>query len=117
MYTAGLGVYAIQQAVRNDFGIIMTYDAIERRLRDAGAWDPTRANNTNTAGESNHWPGDRGAEEWGRRNGIARDEARRKFHEIKQDDPCSSATDDYRVDPETGNVFDPEGEIIGNLND
>jgi hypothetical protein len=25
-------------------------------------------------------------------------------------------TDKYRVDPDTGDVFDPEGEVIGNLN-
>ena len=29
----------------------------------------------------------------------------------------SSATDDYRVDPETGDVYDPEGEYAGNLAD
>jgi hypothetical protein len=29
----------------------------------------------------------------------------------------SGPTDDYTVDPDTGNVYDPEGEYVGNLND
>ncbi len=31
------------------------------------------------------WSGDKGAEEWGRRNGIGADQGRRRFHDIKQD--------------------------------
>jgi hypothetical protein len=34
---------------------------------------------------------------------------------MKQDDPMGESTDRYEVDPCSGDVFDPEGEIIGNL--
>lgn len=52
------------------------------------------------------------------RNGV--DEAvwaQQKGHGIKQRDPMSGATDDNRVDPETGDVYDPEGEYAGYLHD
>jgi hypothetical protein len=62
-------------------------------------------------------PGDRGAEEWGRRNGVDPDEARGDFHDIKGDDPMSGPADKYGVNPSTGDVIDPEGESIGNLGD
>jgi hypothetical protein len=29
----------------------------------------------------------------------------------------SRPKDDYKVDPDTGDVVDPEGEVIGNLED
>lgn len=64
-----------------------------------------------------YWPADRGAEEWGRRTGRGAAEGRRRFHRLKQDCPESGATDDYGVDPETGDVIDPEGEDAGNLGD
>jgi hypothetical protein len=64
-----------------------------------------------------YWPADRGSEEWGRRNGVGKDEGRRRFHDIKQDDECSEATDDYGVNPDTGDVVDPEGESVGNLDE
>lgn len=64
-----------------------------------------------------YWPGDSGAEEWGRRNGVGKDAGRRKFHGIKQGDAPSRADDDYGVNPETGDVVDPNGESVGNLND
>lgn len=62
------------------------------------------------------WPGPAGAEEWGRRNRVNPDEARRRFHAIKQRDH-GQPKDDYYVDPRTGNVYDPNGEFVGNLND
>ncbi len=62
------------------------------------------------------WAGDKGAEEWGRRVGIDPDVARRRFHKIKQD--CKGkGKDDYKVDPTSGDVYDPEGEVVGNLGD
>jgi hypothetical protein len=64
-----------------------------------------------------YWPADRGAEEWGRRTGRGAAEGRRRFHRLKGDCPESGATDDYGVDPETGDVIDPEGEDAGNLGD
>ena len=63
------------------------------------------------------WPVDKGAEEWGRRNGAGAKEGRRRFHGIKQDCPGSRATDIFGVDPGTGDVVDPRGEDVGNLND
>jgi len=63
------------------------------------------------------WPGDKGAEEWGRRNGVGKREGRGRFHGIKQGCPGSRATDDYSVNPDTGDVIDPEGENVGNLED
>lgn len=64
------------------------------------------------------WPGDSGAEEWGRRNDVGAAEGRRRFHQgVKQADNMSRPRDDYSVNPETGDVADPEGEVVGNLND
>ena len=62
-----------------------------------------------------YWAGDKGAEEWGRRNGVCPDEARGDFHDIKGGDNMSGAADKYGVNPATGDVIDPEGNIIGNL--
>jgi hypothetical protein len=65
-----------------------------------------------------YWPGDKGAKEWGRRDGCGAEEGRRRFHKgIKQGDNMSKATDKYGVNPLTGDVIDPEGEVIGNLGD
>ena len=64
-----------------------------------------------------HLPLDKGGEQWGRRNGVGAAEGRRRAHKIKQDDNMSGATDVYTVDPDTGDVFDPEGEYVGNLED
>ena len=63
------------------------------------------------------WPGDSGAREWGRRNGVNPKEAQRGFHRIKQGDNMSKPGDNYGVNPETGDVHDPKGDIIGNLGD
>jgi len=62
-----------------------------------------------------YMPGDRGAEEWGRRHGVNPDEARGQFHEIKQGDSMSGAADKYGVNPDTGDVIDPEGNSVGQL--
>lgn len=64
------------------------------------------------------WPGDKGSEEWGRREGCGAKEGRRRFHQgVKQGDNMSGPKDKYGVNPETGDVVDPEGEDIGNLGD
>jgi RHS repeat-associated protein len=62
-----------------------------------------------------YWEADKGAEEWGRRSGAGAIEGRRRFHELKGDDTPSGARDRYGVNPETGDVCDPEGEDVGNL--
>jgi RHS repeat-associated protein len=65
-----------------------------------------------------YWPGDKGAAEWGRRNGVGGKEGKRRFHKgIKQGDHVSGASDDYSTNPDTGDVVDPEGEYVGNLED
>jgi RHS repeat-associated protein len=60
------------------------------------------------------WPGDRGAEEWGRRNGISPNDARRRFHGIKQGDK-GRPRDNYGVNPDTGDVCNPDGDHAGDL--
>jgi len=67
--------------------------------------------------QNNLLPLDSGGEEWGRRNGVGGAEGRRRAHGVKQRDPMSRPKDDYKVDPDTGDVVDPEGEVIGNLED
>lgn len=62
-----------------------------------------------------YWPADKGAAEWGRRNGFGARNGKGRFHGIKQSCPGSKPTDDYGVNPETGDVIDPTGEVIGNL--
>jgi len=69
---------------------------------------------------SNPWAAVPGAEEWGRRNGVGKDEGRRRFHKIKgaqKNKPGSKAKDNCSVDPESGDVYDGQGEVIGNLGD
>lgn len=64
------------------------------------------------------WDGARGSEEWGRRNNVDKDEARRRFHGIKHDEKGQGggrATEKYLVNPQTGEVMNPAGEIVGNL--
>jgi hypothetical protein len=62
------------------------------------------------------WPGDKGAEEWGRRNGVGAAEGRRRFHGVKQADH-GRGKEKYSVNPETGEVANPEGEVVGSLDD
>jgi RHS repeat-associated protein len=62
-------------------------------------------------------PGDVGAEEWGRRNGVDPDAARRRFHQKKQQDPMSRPRDVYGVNPSTGEICDPHGESIDSMQD
>lgn len=64
------------------------------------------------------WPADRGAEEWGRRNGVDPDTARRRFHNVKGKDTAhKGGKADWKVDPANGDIIDPEGEVHGNLGD
>jgi hypothetical protein len=64
-----------------------------------------------------YWPADTGAAEWGRRTGVGAREGKGRFHGIKQGCPGSKATDVFGVDPKTGDVVDPTGEVVGNLDD
>ena len=69
---------------------------------------------------SGFWPGDKGAAEWGRRNGLGAKEGQRRFHDIKKGQrgkPGSRAPDNCGVNPETGEVIDGNGEDIGNLDE
>ncbi|WP_165973492.1 RHS repeat-associated core domain-containing protein [Luteibacter rhizovicinus] len=62
------------------------------------------------------WPADKGAEEWGRRNGVDPAKARKKFHDIKQSDTTNKGGKrEWGGNPETGEVRDPGGEIHGEL--
>lgn len=61
-------------------------------------------------------PGDKGAEQWGRNNGIDPNEARGRFHGIKQSDK-GRGRDKYGVNPQTGEVCNPEGDVVGDLSD
>ena len=57
-----------------------------------------------------------GAKEWGRRNGVKN--AIDIFHDIKRanrNKPGSKAADKCSVNPDTGDVYDAQGEYIGNL--
>ncbi|UYB51262.1 RHS domain-containing protein [Xanthomonas sp. AM6] len=64
------------------------------------------------------WSGDKGAAEWGRRNGVGRKEAKDKFHRGVKDHTGGARGDhDFGVNPETGEVIDQNGEPVGNLND
>ena len=64
------------------------------------------------------WPADKGAEEWGRRHGVTPKEARDRFHDIKQGDGThSGGKANWGVNPNTGDVYDPDGEVHGNLGD
>jgi RHS repeat-associated protein len=61
-------------------------------------------------------PLDVGGEAWGRRHGVGAAEGRRRAHNVKKGD-SGRATDKYTVDPATGEVYDPNGDSVGNLND
>jgi RHS repeat-associated protein len=63
------------------------------------------------------WPLPAGAEEWGRRKKLPPGEARRRAHQKKQADNKSTADDEYSVNPDTGEIADPEGEVIDNLDE
>lgn len=61
-----------------------------------------------------YWPADKGSAEWGRRNGVGAREGKGRFHGIKQG--CGGGgTDDFSVNPDTGDVLDPAGDPVGNL--
>ncbi|WP_187308483.1 RHS repeat-associated core domain-containing protein [Lysobacter antibioticus] len=67
-----------------------------------------------------YWPADNGSREWGRRHGVDPDEAKGRFHGIKQKDKGQGGgrgKDVYGVNPNTGDVVNPEGEVVGNLED
>ncbi|VWX58332.1 RHS repeat-associated protein (fragment) [Burkholderiales bacterium 8X] len=57
-----------------------------------------------------------GSKEWGRRNGVP--DAVDIFHDIKRGNrgkPGSRAADNCSVDPRSGDIYDGQGEHIGNL--
>lgn len=64
------------------------------------------------------WPADKGAAEWGKRNGVGAREGKGRFHGVKQGRGSRGrATDNFGVDPDTGDVYDPAGDVVGNLGD
>lgn len=64
------------------------------------------------------WPGDTGAAEWGRRNGVGAREGKEKFHRgVKEHTPGKRGDHDFGVNPATGEVVDQNGDSVGNLND
>ncbi len=62
-------------------------------------------------------PGDKGAAEWGKRNGGNPKAGKNKFHKLKQNCPGSKPTDVFGTNPATGDVIGPDGESVGNLGD
>lgn len=72
----------------------------------------------NKAHPPGYWPADKGAEEWGRRNGVDKDKARRRFHDIKGGrGSWGRGKENYGVNPDTGDVIDPNGDSVGSLDD
>jgi hypothetical protein len=62
----------------------------------------------------------RGARDWGKKNGVTPDRAVDIFHGIKgggRGGPGAGAKDDCSVNPNTGQVFDAQGEHLGNMNE
>jgi len=53
----------------------------------------------------------------GAAKGCWREGGRRRAHEVKRRDKFSKATDKYTVDPQTGDVYDPNGDYVGNLDE
>jgi len=64
-----------------------------------------------------YWPDDKGAAEWGKRNGGNPKAGKNKFHKLKQNCPGSKPTDVFGTNPATGDVIGPDGESVGNLGD
>ena len=61
----------------------------------------------------------RGARDWGKKNGVDPDRAVDIFHGIKggRGGPGAGAKDDCSVNPNTGEIFDAQGEYLGNINE
>jgi RHS repeat-associated protein len=64
-----------------------------------------------------YMPGPAGAELWGKNNGIDPKKAREKFHRLKGKHHGSGATENYGVNPESGDIVDGNGESAGNMDD
>ncbi len=65
-----------------------------------------------------YWDGLSGAVEWGKRNGVDPREAKNRFHRgVKGKTSAIGGASDCGVNPDTGDVVDPNGEPIGNLGD
>ena len=62
-------------------------------------------------------PLDSGGAEFGRRRGCGADAGRRAAHAVKKADNMSKATNRCQIDPNTGDVYDPEGNHVGNAGD
>jgi RHS repeat-associated protein len=65
------------------------------------------------------WDGEKGAAEWGRRNGIGAKGGKDLFHDIKRGNrrkPGSRANDNCSVNPDTGEILDGQGDHLGDLN-
>ncbi|MEJ6003893.1 hypothetical protein WG898_25155, partial [Paucibacter sp. AS307] len=64
------------------------------------------------------WDAEKGAAEWGRRNGVGAKGGVDIFHDIKRGNrrkPGSRANDNCSVNPDTGEIRDGQGEHIGDL--
>ncbi|MEQ1742928.1 MAG: RHS repeat-associated core domain-containing protein [Candidatus Nitrotoga sp.] len=109
----GGGVGAIEGAVIGGAAGAGIGAAVGSAVEDLIDWAGTILNSSSYP--PGFWPADKGAEEWGRRSGVGANEGRRRFHGVKQGCPGSKATDKYGVNPDTGEVVDPNGEIVGDL--
>ena len=61
-------------------------------------------------------PADVGAKQWDKLNGKGR-AGQDAFHDTKQNSPWRGGREDWSIDPETGEIYDPTGEGYDNLND
>jgi RHS repeat-associated protein len=64
-----------------------------------------------------YMPGPAGAAQWGATKGYGAAEGRRRFHELKRGCKGSGASENLGTNPNTGDVIDSNGEVIGNLGD
>jgi RHS repeat-associated protein len=106
---------AIGNAIGNLFGPSPPVPTVAPPSTQAPAAAPPVVNNS--AFPPGYWPGDKGAAAWGVKNGVGAREGKGRFHGIKQKCKGSKATDKYGVNPDTGDVMDPEGQSVGNLDD
>jgi hypothetical protein len=62
-------------------------------------------------------PLDKGGRKWAQNNGYPSGAGQRAAHDAKNSDPMAQPADDYKIDPDTGEVYDPHGDPVGNAGD
>jgi hypothetical protein len=79
--------------------------------------EPILPNVWNSKYPPGYWSGPEGAKEWGRRNGVPPKKAKDKFHKLKGKNKGSGASEDFGVNPDTGDIVDGNGESAGNMDE